>query len=244
MKTTTLGSVTGASSTAIQSGTGGINLTGNTSVLGASTLTVGTGTTALGGALNTTGLATFNGNLRISDGSSNFATINVSALDNNYTISVPTVTANDEFCLVNLNNCASQANRLALVVAANNSPAVIKAQADYVATGASDEDTINTALTAAGAGGTVFLAEGTFIVDGTILIPNNVTLAGGGSGTIIELADIDITDNVIENSDTVTGTGIVIRDLMINGRKDLNTAGTQNGIYLSGMGAGVVGKAP
>jgi parallel beta-helix repeat protein len=129
-----------------------------------------------------------------------------------------------------------------ITVAANDTPAAQKASADYIADGTSDEDEINTALTAT-AGGKVVLLEGTFVVDGTILIPNNTTLEGQGFGTVIELADIDTTDNVIENSDTTTGTGVVIRDLRINGRKDLNTAGTQYGIYLNGMGDFIAGRS-
>src|SRR5690606_26813408 len=123
-----------------------------------------------------------------------------------------------------------------ILVAADDSSATAKAMADYVADGTSDETEINSALTA-GAGGIVHLAEGTYVADGTILVPNNTTLEGDGPGTVIELADIDTTDNLIENSDTSTGTGVVIRDLRLDGRDDLNTAGTQNGIYFDGMGA-------
>jgi hypothetical protein len=63
-----------------------------------------------------------------------------------------------------------------------------------------------------------------------------VTLAGSGQASIIKLADIDTTDNLIENSDTTTGTNITIRDLRLEGQRNLNTAGTQMGIYLLGMG--------
>src|SRR5690606_6067123 len=45
------------------------------------------------------------GNLRISDGSSNYATIAVQSTSGNYTYTIPTTTANDEFCLVTLANC-------------------------------------------------------------------------------------------------------------------------------------------
>jgi parallel beta-helix repeat protein len=136
-----------------------------------------------------------------------------------------------------------QADRTdAILVAASNSSQADKDAADYVADGntgtAADGDQvqINNALTAA-SGKKVVLLAGTYIADATILIPNNTTLAGVGNGTIVELADIDATDNLIENSDTTTGTGIVIRDLKLDGRKDLNTAGMQFGISLNGMGA-------
>ncbi|HSX27440.1 MAG TPA: NosD domain-containing protein, partial [Patescibacteria group bacterium] len=123
------------------------------------------------------------------------------------------------------------------IVAASNSSQAEKDAADYVADGTGDQVEINAALTAA-SGGKVYLMEGTYVANATILIPNNTTLAGAGRGTDIELADIDATDNLIENSDTSTGTGITIRDLRIDGRNDLNTAGVQHGVYLNGMGGG------
>jgi parallel beta-helix repeat protein len=177
------------------------------------------------------------GSLEISDGSSNYGTIAVEATAGNYTYTIPTTTANDEFCLVNLANCGGggTGSDEIITVAANDTPAAQKAAADYVADGTSDETEINSALTAA-AGGKVELLAGTFVIDGTILIPNNTTLAGTGNGTVIELADIDATDNLIENSDTSTGTGVVIRDLKLDGRSDLNTVGFQTGIRITGMG--------
>ncbi|HRF28156.1 MAG TPA: carbohydrate binding domain-containing protein [Candidatus Saccharibacteria bacterium] len=123
------------------------------------------------------------------------------------------------------------------IVAASNSSQAMKDAADYVADGTADESEINSALTAA-AGGQVYLAEGTYVAAATISIPNNTILAGAGRGTVIELGNLDSTENLIENSDTTTGTGVVIRDLKLDGRSDLNTAGTQYGIYLNGMGSG------
>lgn len=123
------------------------------------------------------------------------------------------------------------------IVAANNSSQALKDSADYVADGTADEVEINAALTAA-TGGKVYLAEGTYIAATTILIPNNTTLVGSGHGSVIELADLDANENLIENTDTTTGTGVVIRDITLNGRKDLNTSGTQFGIRFNGMGAG------
>jgi parallel beta-helix repeat protein len=123
------------------------------------------------------------------------------------------------------------------IVAASNSSQAVKDSADYVADGTGDQTEINAALTAA-SGGKVYLAEGTYVASATILIPNNTTLAGAGRGTLIELADLDATDNLIENTDQTTGTGVTIRDIRIDGRDDLNTAGTQEGIYLLNMGGG------
>ena len=130
----------------------------------------------------------------------------------------------------------------AVLVAASNSSNADKSAADFVADGntgtAADGDQvqINSALTAA-SGKKVVLLAGTYVADATILVPNNTSLVGVGNGTLIELADLDATENLIENSDTTTGTGVVIRDMKINGRNDLNTAGIQHGIYFNGMGA-------
>ncbi len=137
-----------------------------------------------------------------------------------------------------------QADRAAVtkIVAASNSSQAAKDAADYIATGTGDQGVINTALTAA-AGGKVYLMEGTYVANATILIPNNTTLAGAGRGTLIELADLDATDNLVENSDTSTGTGIAIQDLRLDGRNDLNTAGTQYLIFLNGMGDGTGASA-
>jgi hypothetical protein len=123
-----------------------------------------------------------------------------------------------------------------VVVAANDSTQAEKDSADYVADGTADQTEINSALTEA-AGGKVILLAGTYVANATILIPNNTTLAGSGPGTVIELANLDATENLIENSDATTGTNVAIRDLTLNGRKDLNTAGTQYGIYLDDMGS-------
>jgi parallel beta-helix repeat protein len=134
------------------------------------------------------------------------------------------------------------------IVAASNSSQAAKDAADYVADGdtgsANDGDQvqINAALTAA-AGGKVYLLEGTYVADATILIPNNTTLAGAGQGTVIEMADIDVSDHLIESSDATTGTGITIQDLKLDGRKDLNTAGIQMGIYLYNMGSSSSARA-
>jgi parallel beta-helix repeat protein len=118
------------------------------------------------------------------------------------------------------------------IVAASNSSQAVKDAADYVADGTGDQTEINAALTAA-AGGRVYLAEGTYSANATILIPNNTTLAGAGKGTLIQLADIDATDNLIENSDTTDGTGIVIQDMSLDGNKAANTGAiTQYGIRL------------
>ena len=54
--------------------------------------------------LGSTSLA---GKLAVSDGSSNYVTLSVNALANDYTISIPTITANDTMCLSANANCAT-----------------------------------------------------------------------------------------------------------------------------------------
>jgi parallel beta-helix repeat protein len=121
-----------------------------------------------------------------------------------------------------------------IIVAANDSTQAEKDAADYVADGTADQTEINSALTDA-TGGKVLLLAGTYVANATILIPNNTTLAGVGPGTVIQLADIDATDNLIETTGT-SKTGQVIRDLTLDGQDDLNTAGTQHGISLLSVG--------
>lgn len=123
-----------------------------------------------------------------------------------------------------------------LVVAASNSFAAGKAAADYVCTGVNDHTTINSAITALGAtGGKVVLLEGQFAIAASINLPSNVSLEGQGSGTVMQIPNANNTTfNVIQNSDSVNGnTGLGIYNLKIDGNKASNTAGTQQGIFLS-----------
>ena len=135
--------------------------------------------------------------------------------------------------------------REAYLIAANNSSAADKAAADYITDGTSDETEINAALdradpasvtSGARKSGKVYLFAGTYVADGTILVPNNTTLAGAGRGTVIQLDVGAGTDNLVENSDTTTGTGVTIRDLTLDG--SLGTGGTQTGIEFNTVGAG------
>jgi parallel beta-helix repeat protein len=125
------------------------------------------------------------------------------------------------------------------IVAASNSSQALKDSADYVATGTNDQTTINTALTAA-AGGRVYMAEGTYTISATISIPNNTTLAGAGTGTLITIPNsFNANINAITNTTTGgNGTGITIQDLRLDGNKANQTAGNINGIYLNGVGSG------
>jgi parallel beta-helix repeat protein len=124
------------------------------------------------------------------------------------------------------------------IVAASNSPQAVRDAADYVAGATSSQTAINAALTAA-AGGKVYLAEGTYTVNASISIPNNTTLVGAGRGTLIQLDNFGATTTNIDaivNTDQTTGTGVTIQNLRLDGRRDVNTAGTQEGIRFRHMG--------
>ncbi|HTE21846.1 MAG TPA: NosD domain-containing protein [Candidatus Limnocylindria bacterium] len=131
------------------------------------------------------------------------------------------------------------------IVAANNSSQTDKDAADYVADGTGDQVEINAALTAA-AGGEVHLMPGTYVAASSILVPNNTILSGAGRGTLVEMADLNGGDDeLISNSDTNEGTatGVVVRDMRLDGRKDINTSGLQVGVYFQNMGDGTGSSA-
>jgi parallel beta-helix repeat protein len=122
--------------------------------------------------------------------------------------------------------------------------------ADYVNTSTTSADVkINEALTAVGAlgGGSVYLMEGTYVIDGSISIPSNTTLMGAGAGTVIKFKNgINASFNGIVNSDTTNGNvGITVKDLRIDGNKSNQTAGDQIGIYFveAGTGSGATSDA-
>lgn len=74
------------------------------------------------------------------------------------------------------------------IIAASNSPNYLKNQADFVATGVSDQNTINNAINQLPIiGGKIKLLEGTFNVDDSINLVSNCNLQGQGPGTIIKI---------------------------------------------------------
>ncbi len=126
------------------------------------------------------------------------------------------------------------------IVAASNSSQAEKDAADYVATGTGDQTQINSALTAA-AGGKVYLAKGTYTISDTINVPNNTTLAGAGSGTVITVPNSSVVHTVITNATGGgSGTGVTLQDLTIDG----NSGGGQlfdiTGILFTGLGSGAI----
>jgi parallel beta-helix repeat protein len=124
------------------------------------------------------------------------------------------------------------------IIAPSNASQTAKDSADVVLTGTADQTLINTALTAA-AGGTVYILEGTVTVTGSISVPNNTTLSGAGSGTLITIPNtFNANINMITNTTTGgAGTGVTIRDMQLDGNMANQTAGNMFGIYMNGMGA-------
>ncbi len=124
-----------------------------------------------------------------------------------------------------------------IVVAASNSSAKGKAQADYVATGTNDDVTIESAIAALPAtGGSVVLLDGTYNIgnaagDGIDITKSNVSIIGSGKATILKRQGDTATNDGVIAATSVSR--IAIADLAIDGTKATYT-GTQNrGIYFS-----------
>jgi parallel beta-helix repeat protein len=124
------------------------------------------------------------------------------------------------------------------IIAPSNASQTAKDSADVVLTGTADQTLINTALTAA-AGGKVYIMEGTVTITGSLSVPNNTTLSGAGRGTLITIPNANNgTFNAITNTDTTTGTGVIVQEILLDGNQSNQTSGSRAGIYFSGMGAG------
>ncbi len=132
-----------------------------------------------------------------------------------------------------------------VIVAAEDSKN--KDSADFVVPNSADDAhvTINDAIAELPSdGGIVYLMEGTYIVSGSIELPNNTTLSGAGNATVIQVRDEhDANLEVITNADTTTGTSVTIRDLRVDGNRTNQTSGFQTAIYLDGVTgqSGVIG---
>jgi len=131
----------------------------------------------------------------------------------------------------------------AIVVAAADTPGVLKSRADLVCTGTSstggDEDSINAAL---GRADTVILCPGTFWVNDSIIMGSNKTLKGSGAGTVIKIRDDKNADfQEIVNSDSVGGnTHITVRDLKLDGNRTNQAAADMQGIWFRNVSWGFV----
>ncbi len=126
-------------------------------------------------------------------------------------------------------------NEFTRVVAATDS--LNSSTANYTASATSAETEINQAIAdvVAAGGGTVFLLEGTYTIDGSILLDSNVSLRGSGIGvsTIFSLAGATDFDMITASSDT----NVTIRDLTINGN-ETNVTGDRSSIALTSVGSG------
>jgi len=119
-----------------------------------------------------------------------------------------------------------------VVVAASNSKH--KDKADYVCDGIDDQVEIQTALNSLpSTGGSVYLMEGRYNINGGISIPyDNVCLFGDGIGTWLRLVDdknIDFTMIMIDTKHHVT-----ISKLRVDGNQDNNSSGYMYGIRIKG----------
>lgn len=112
---------------------------------------------------------------------------------------------------------------------------------DYVNTSSTSAQTVINAAIASlpAAGGSIYLMEGTYIVDATINVPANVTLTGAGAATILKLKSAT---NTTMNIITATGTKVIIQNLEIDGNKATQSgAGIKMyGVYFSGVTYGKI----
>lgn len=134
------------------------------------------------------------------------------------------------------------------IVAASNSQNAEKA--DFQVTSAEEaagnaDSKINAAIAALPAtGGSVYLLEGSYTVDGTIALPSNVMLTGSGPSTVINVkpdGGVANNFNVITNSDTVGGnTRISVTNIRFNGNDGGGgvTASSNRAIYFVNVGSG------
>jgi fibronectin-binding autotransporter adhesin len=121
--------------------------------------------------------------------------------------------------------------------------------ADYVnASTTSAQTVINSAISSLPAtGGTVYLMEGTYIIDGSISIPSNVTLEGAESGTKIKFKNSLSADTTgIINSDTTGGNNnIRIKNISIDGNRSSSNCASNlsSGINFTKVGTGTGSSA-
>ncbi len=122
--------------------------------------------------------------------------------------------------------------RSLIVVGASDTPYKLKARADYICTGTrttgGDQDTINMALQE---GKAVLLLPGTYWLSGSIVLDSNQMLIGSGMSTVVKLRDnhnADISLIYVEGK-----SGVVIRDLVMDGNKENQSSGANYGIVFA-----------
>jgi parallel beta-helix repeat protein len=118
-----------------------------------------------------------------------------------------------------------------LIVAASDS--ANKEKADYICTGTNDDVMIETAIAALPAGGGILhLLEGTYNISNEVNITSNVKMVGAGPSTVLKLAAVGTTMDVI---DVASAQNVIISSLRVDGTS--GTGGTQNGIYFASTAA-------
>lgn len=130
------------------------------------------------------------------------------------------------FPFLNLNIAHAQATGGAatFTVAANDSSARIKSQADYVADGTDDQTEIQSAIDALPAtGGQIHLAEGNYNLSSGISVTANKKIKITGTGAILKPA-ADVTAITV-NQGAVMTRGISLEGFTIDGQNNANTKG-------------------
>ncbi len=163
------------------------------------------------------------------------SSFSISNWTNGYVLQAST-TATGGFDWVATSSLGITSGDTVVTVAASDTPANEAANADYVADGDRDEDTIQAAIDYAynsGAGGEVRLLSGTFnIASSSINLATSSRLIGQGSSTILYLVD---------NADVPTGAGMIeanqanytyVAHLNLQGNKANNAAGSNDGMVL------------
>ncbi|MCK9327638.1 MAG: right-handed parallel beta-helix repeat-containing protein [Bacteroidales bacterium] len=105
-----------------------------------------------------------------------------------------------------------------LVIAASNSSAKVKAQADYVCDGTDDQEEINTAIGIINAvgGGRVILLEGIYYIGASIVPCNNLSFGGTGWGSV-RLFQVGNTNVIAKTDGTSNDARVIISDIIIVG---------------------------
>lgn len=113
-----------------------------------------------------------------------------------------------------------------VVVAANDSSAESKLQADYVCDGTDDHVEIQAALDALPGGGEVLLLEGIYYIEVSLALDSNQTLKGCGKNTVLTTTTADLDIVTATGGDGTELTGILIADLCVDGA----AGGAVNGV--------------
>jgi len=136
-------------------------------------------------------------------------------------------------------NTAPVVRTATVVVAAADAATAAKAQADYVCDGTDDQVEIQAAIDSLPAsGGKVVLSEGTYIVNDTIYVPSNTTIAGYGYNSLIFLAAgvnkpvLEVGDGAYDAKSSSLTENVVITRLRVNGNVAQNPT-LAFGIYLN-----------